>query len=50
MSLSSSINDEDMVRLVEAGPLHSKEDIVDFLDADEAERKLIIESFRRLCT
>jgi hypothetical protein len=46
MGLSSSVDDEDLVRLAEAGPLHSKEEVADFLDADEAERKLIIKSYR----
>ena len=46
LSLSNMVNETDMMRLVEAGPLHTKEEIADFLDAEEDERALIIESYR----
>jgi hypothetical protein len=35
-----------MVRLVEAGPLHSAQEVADFLDASPTERALIIASYK----
>ena len=45
-TLAEQLSEDDMIKLVEAGPLHNAQEVADFLNCSEGERLLIITSYK----
>ena len=46
LTIAEQLSEDDMIRLVEAGPLHDASDVADFLNCSHEERLLIIQSYK----